>query len=311
MEEEYQKRGVEEAVCSAINGEKRLSKICQAQRKGYDLCAASRLGKEILREAYSPLFDSGLDYVQILDQNHGGSQALCYSREHGHPPIPGKWTTKNMQELLNGWNESAPDMLFGCESAAAEAFIGNLALSDNRFELVYLHGKPIPVYAYIYHEYVRNFMGNQVCCCFDTSVDTLRYRLAYAFSIGDLMTLILSPDGKLMNHWGTPDYEHRPDMDKTLKFINNMTRFYEKEGKKYLCCGKMSETFDFSCEEKSFVISRGRGEAVLPKLLASSWQAEDGKTAYIVVNPEDTPLKFSVKGEIFEVPELNAVLIEK
>ena len=33
---------------------------------------------ELLDEAYAPLFEeSGLDYVQILDQNHGGGQYFC------------------------------------------------------------------------------------------------------------------------------------------------------------------------------------------------------------------------------------------
>ena len=46
-------------------------------------------------------------------------------------------------------------MLLGCESAAAEPFIGGLLMSDNRYELNYPFGTVVPTYAYIYHEYVR------------------------------------------------------------------------------------------------------------------------------------------------------------
>ena len=133
--------------------------------------------------------------------------------------MPGEWMTENMQKLLKEWNNLAPSMLFGCESAASEPFIGSLALSDNRYELNYIFGQVVPVYAYIYHEYVRNFMGNQVGCPFDTKYNTLTYRLAYSFSIGDLMTLVLLPNGDLMTHWGMRDFENCPNTDNIFTLV--------------------------------------------------------------------------------------------
>jgi hypothetical protein len=186
-----EREGLTAGMCAGPDGKVAISRICPGQRKGYDICPASEVGHDILAKAYEPLFESGIDYAQILDQNHGGGQYFCYSREHGHPPVPGAWMTENMQSMLTEWNGKAGNMLLGCESAAAEPFIGNMLMSDNRFELNYPFGKPVPAYAYIYHEYVRNFMGNQCGCPFEPCVDTLRYRLAYSFSIGDIMTLVL------------------------------------------------------------------------------------------------------------------------
>jgi len=234
---------------------------------------------------------------------------MCYAREHNHPPMPGDWMTSNLQSILDGWKRIAPNMLFGCESAAAEPFIGDLLMSDNRFELNYPFGTPIPIYAFIYHEYVRNFMGNQCGCPFEPKVDTLRYRLAYSFSIGDIMTLTLAPNGDLMTHWGTHDYVNCPDMEKTLKFIKNVMEFYHRVGKKYLHCGKMSISSDIECEEITIPLFRGRKYASLPRLLSSSWENENGKTAYIVVNPEDVDVKFKLGDAEYEAPALNATLI--
>ena len=120
-------------MCTGYDGRVAISNICTSQRKGYDICPASEEGRSILMDAYMPLFESGVDYAQILDQNHGGSQYFCHSRIHGHPVAPGAWMTETMQNLLGEWNRKAGKMLFGCESAAAEPFIGNLLFSDNRY----------------------------------------------------------------------------------------------------------------------------------------------------------------------------------
>ncbi|MBQ7761349.1 MAG: hypothetical protein IJ400_04765 [Clostridia bacterium] len=311
-EEKIKNENVLVGVCHSPQNKPELGITCTPyQRYGYDICPASTRGREILEEAYSPLFKSGIDYAQILDQNHGGGQYMCFAREHNHPPMPGEWMTTNMKELLTEWNKSAPNMLFGCESAAAEPFIPNLLMSDNRYELNYPFGTPVPIYAYIYHEYVRNFMGNQCGCPFEPACDTLRYRLAYSFSVGDIMTLIITPSGELMTHWGTHDFEHAPDMEKTLRFIRNMNRFYNESGKEYLLCGKMCNAPDIECEEIEIPMFRGRPVARLPRLLSSCWEAEGGRVAYIVVNPEDEALFFSIEGKKYELGALDAVLIVK
>ena len=160
--EKYESEELWRGMCAGPDGEVAISKICTAQRSGYDICPASSVGERILFEAYSPLFKSGIDYAQILDQNHGGGQYFCYSREHGHPPVPGAWMTESMQKMLSSWNSAAPNMLFGCESAAAEPFIGNLLFSDNRFELNWRLGEPIPLYSYIYHEYLCRNNSNLI-----------------------------------------------------------------------------------------------------------------------------------------------------
>lgn len=101
--------------------------------------------------------------------------------------------TKNMQDLLSDWNTASSDMLLGCESAAAEPFMGNLLFSDDRYELCYDIGRPVPMYSYLFHEYLHNFMGNQVCCYFPPTTDALLYRIAYSFAAGDAPALVLTP----------------------------------------------------------------------------------------------------------------------
>ena len=312
MQAEYDEKKLSEGMCAGPDGKVAISNICTAQRSGYDICPASEVGCKILSDAYKPLFESGLDYVQILDQNHGGGQYFCYSREHGHPPVPGAWMTEQMQKMLSDWNRRAPDMLFGCESAAAEPFIGNLAFSDNRFELCYRIGVPVPLYAYLYHEYLRNFMGNQVSCPLRSDVDTLRQRIAYSFSAGDCMTLVMHPDGSIMTNWGTRDFEHAPDKKQVFTLIANLTRFYREEAKDYLYHGRMIPACPIACEQTvtlPYKESIG-GDITLPAILSTAWEADNGKRAQILINPECTDQSCTLNGKKINVPALDAVLIE-
>jgi len=154
-------------------------------------------------------------------------------------------------------------------------------------------------------------MGNQCGCPFDPKCDTLRYRIAYSFSIGDIMTLILAPSGELMTHWSTRDFDHAPDMEKTLTFIKNMISFYRGGANEYLYAGKMACAPDIECESINIPLVRGRDFATLPRLLSSCWQGKDGKVAYIVVNPETKNATFKLDGKEYTVPALNAILVEK
>ena len=307
---EYDAKDLSRGMCAGPDGKVAISKICTGQRSGYDICPASPVGHDLLAEAYAPLFESGLDYVQILDQNHGGGQYFCYSRDHGHPPAPGGWMTQHMQKMLSEWNDRAPGMLFGCESAAAEPFIGNLLFSDNRFELNYMTGTPVPLYAYLYHEYVRNFMGNQVCCFLLSDVDTLPYRIAYAFSAGDCMTVVLNPEGGLLTHWGSRDFEHLPNKDQVLRLIGNLTRFYQEKAKAYLFAGRMIPALPVDCEERHFTCQFVNHPFAMPAVLTTAWERDDGHRAQILVNPGETEATCTVKGQKLTIPAFDAVLVE-
>ncbi len=307
-EEAYKQEGLEAGMCVGPDGKVAISKICTAQRQGYDICPASPVGHDLLARAYAPLFESGLDYVQILDQNHGGGQYFCYAKDHGHPPTPGAWMTQSMQTMLGEWNDKAPAMLFGCESAAAEPFVGNLRFSDNRFELNYFTGRPVPLYAYLYHEYLRNFMGNQVCGDVRGEYETLTHRIAYSFAAGDCMTLVLSPDGRIQSYWGQRDLSDLPDEGKVLTLIRNLTRFYKEEAKPYLYAGRMIPALPVECDDREFIGNWGTRPFTMPILHATAWEAPDGSRARIIVNPEAHDVVCRVSGREITVPALSGIL---
>lgn len=303
---EFEQRGLSGAMCADTDSIPRISKICTGQRSGYDICPACDTGKRLLEDAYTPLFGSKIDYAQILDQNHGGGQYLCFSEKHGHAPTAGAWMTKNMQKMLMGWNQLAKDKLFGCESASAEPFIGNLLFNDNRFELNYIFGEPVPFYAYVYHEYIRNFMGNQVCCPFPSEIDTIRYRIGYSFTIGDSMTLTLTPDGDILSNWSTRDFTNFPDKEKTYRFIRNLVHFYNTEAKPYLYSGRMITPKRILCEPVTFDVWDGF-KNTYPLLHTAAYES-DGNKVQITVNPWDECKTFEMDGKKYSISPLSAMI---
>ena len=305
----YESENLERAMCASPDGSVSLSRICTGQRSGYDMCPASPLGREILDNAYQPLFESKVDYVQILDQNHGGGQYLCYSKNHGHPPAPGKWMTESMRGLLDGWNQKGKGKLFGCESAAAEPFIGNLLFSDNRFELNWHFGHPVPVYQYIYHEYLRNFQGNQ-CSNPLRCEDTMCARIAYSFAAGDCMTIVLMPDGRLMTNWSNHDFDNLPDKEKTLTFVSKLTRFYKEKACDFLYDGRMIEGLPFECGKIPVHVHYYENrESYLPEIYSTAWE-KNGKKVQIFVNHTDSDVVINVGTKSVKVNALDAEIIE-
>ena len=298
---------LEETMCTAPDGTVSISRICPGQRKGYDLCAASAKAQQILDQAYRPLLESRLDYAQILDQNHGGSQYFCYSKTHGHPPVPGSWMTQNMQTLLSSWQDTAGSLLLGCESAAAEPYMGNLLLSDNRYELNWHIGEPVPLYAFLYHEYLHNFMGNQVCCAFSNQEDTMCARLAYSFLAGDCMTLVMTPDGNLMNNWGCHDFSNLPDKKKALSFIANLNRFRLDQAQPYLLAGKMIKPLSYTCPQVTFPTVDDR-KISLPTVFSTAWEAE-GKRVQLFVNHTEQDITVQLEHTALVVPAMNGIMI--
>ena len=306
-EETFQKEGLEEAMCVGPDGVLKASAICPGQRSGYDICPASPKGRKIVDEAYAPLLKSGIDYAQILDQNHGGGQYLCYSRRHGHPPVPGDWMTTSMQDLLSGWKDAAGTMLLGCESAAAEPFIGNLLFSDNRFELNWSIGRPVPLFTYVYHEYLRNFMGNQVSSPFLQEEDSLFLRLAYSFTAGDCLTVVLTPDGRVMDHWGGRDFDTLPDPGEVLSFVRALTGFAAGETGEIIARGRMVKGRKVDCTSRSYRTRNGAVE--LPDVFTSAFTM-DGRTLQIFVNHTKHDVRIDAEGCIIDVPARSAVSME-
>ncbi|WP_130606122.1 DUF6259 domain-containing protein [Cohnella abietis] len=289
--EQFDRENLAEIMCSSPTGELPYSDICTGQRSGYDMCPSQDFTVDVVAKEVKDMIEGGCDYIQLLDQNHGGTSYFCYSKTHGHPPVPGKWQTDAMTGLYDRLQEVADQagkkVIFGCESAAAEPFIPGLLFSDLRLTINYFIGTPIPIYQYLYHEFVNNFMGNQHptqgIMDFENSPNNLLYRLAYSFNAGDMMTVSLKDDGDITWSWGTDWNKVNPDQQAVADFIQNANSWRKGMGKPYLLSGRMLKPYAVQAQTDEIHMLDGRLLKV-PTLLTSRWTAKDGSEVQFVIN---------------------------
>ncbi|MBR2646367.1 MAG: hypothetical protein IKD47_02245 [Clostridia bacterium] len=323
-EDAFERLHIAASLCADTSGEIK-STICTAQRDGYDFCPACEQTKAIFKEEFEKICSSKIDYVQALDQNHGGGPYFCYSDGHNHVPAPGKWQQIETNKLLK--NIDKKGVIFGCESAAAEPFLAQLQFSDKRFELNYYVGTPIPVYEYLYHEYVNNFMGNQICAMLEKSENNFTYRLAYSFTSGDMLTVVLNGDGDLQHAWC--DYVQPKDkhLDKSvvLSFIKTLNDWQRKGGYEFLHYGKMLPPILVHCGVEKFLLEDNKTYLQTDSVVTTAFQCGNRRAQFVVNynlhdvevtfdKPQtvyvDSDLKTSIQTEKLTLSPLTVVMID-
>lgn len=294
-EQAFKELEIDKIVCKNSNGDLK-STICSAQRKGFDLCPATSGAKELLIQEFNKICASDIDYLQALDQNHGGSPCFCYSDKHGHTPAPGKWQQQETNKMLSSINKNG--VVFGCESGAAEPFLTELQFSDNRYELNYYLGEPVPIYAYLYHEYVNNFMGNQICAMLEKKENNFTYRLAYSFLAGDMLTVVIGANGVMLNSWCdyTKPLGKHVDSEPAFKLIANLNGWRRNAGKEFLHYGKMIKPMSIFCEMESFLLEDEKTYLTVDSVICSAYEY-NGKRAQFMVNYNLYPVEVDFEKE--------------
>ena len=322
MEMMFAEESLADIMCSDTDGSLH-SKICKEQRFGYDVCPACERSKAMFVKEFDRLVKSGVDYVQALDQNHGGGSYFCYSKKHNHIPAPGKWQAEETVAMLSRIDNGR--VLLGCESAAAEPFLANLKFSDNRFNLNYYIGIPIPIYSFIYHEYVNNFMGNQICMMLSKEEYNYSFRCAYSFIAGDMLTAVIDDKGQIAYCWGNECFKAHTEKTSALKILKNLNSWRQNGGKKFLHTGRMVKPLPVSCQKNSFIIENGSSLQV-DEVLTSAYEFE-GERAQFIANYNLVPVRVKLPQkvtvymdsllesclkavDVLEIPALSAVMIQ-
>jgi len=290
--EQFDDQQLASVMCLSPAGALPYSAICTGQRSGYDMCPSQAFVSETVLNETGRMIAGHCDYIQYFDQNHGGNSYFCYSHEHGHAPAPGRWQVEAMKCLIARMNEVAEkagrQVLFGCESAAAEPFIEGLLFNDLRFIINYTIGQPVPLYAYVYHEFINNFTGNQnptqAIVDYEHSPENLLYRLAYSFHAGDMLTIVLKDKGEITWSWGTEWSVAAPDQQAVITFVRTANAWRRGAGKSYLFSGRMEKPNELKDAAQLDIVMLDGRRLTVPSVLTSKWSAQDGGQAQLVIN---------------------------
>lgn len=305
-EKEFKDKRYDRLMCS--NSDSSLSSsICTAQRKGYDICPCLDEAKHLFSDEISKLDQLGIDYIQALDQNHGGNSYFCYSSKHGHPPVPGSWQQKEVNKTLD-LIKKRKEVLLGCESAAAEPFIGKLLFSDNRYNLNYYIGMPFPIYSYLYHPYLNNFMGNGICNTLSKERYNYPYKVAYSFICGDMLTGVINDKGDFNYSWCELETTNKED---AVSVLRNLNAFRKGVGKKYLLFGEMVRPIQIEAKMVDFKTEDGT-QLEVPCIQTAAYRY-NGKKMQFVANflPEEVLIGMEKKHKVFPNPKDDDFIIAK
>ena len=281
----------EKFICKTPEGTMESSKIIGPPiRDGFDMCPESDEVAEIVKGEVEALYGVGCDYTQYFDQNLGGNSCMCYAKDHGHPAAPGKWQCDAMERIFQKATEhiDSKKMLIGCEAASAEGFMKYLPLNDLRNNIAFFYGVPVPAYAYVYHEYINNFMGNQntIDRILDlpANPDNLLLRTAYSFAAGDMLSVALGRDGIVSWGWDVPWDTPDPDQDSICALIGNLNPWRRGFAKKYLHTGRMVKaehvgnigTYQIDCLDTRTL--------EFDDVFVTAFEAQDGEKAMVLTN---------------------------
>jgi hypothetical protein len=304
MEKEFEQKNIKSVVTIAPDGSVAQNGVCagpRAQRIGHDMCPANAFVKNVVAREVGSIIKSGTDYIQYFDQNLGGSCYRCYSKDHGHPPGPGPWQNEEMIKIYKTLNDlikrSGRKVLIGCEAAAGEPYIPYLLFNDLRSTINLRFGSPVPAYAYVNHEYVNNFMGNQNAI--QHFVDhkksplNLLQRYAYAFIGGDMFTIILKDKGQMHWEWGMSWDKPAPDQVSTQGLIANLNPWRKGVGKPYLVYGRMQKPYTVTGDYELPMITTKGAKLYFRSIFTSKW-TNAGKSAQILVNYTSKPQTVTV-----------------
>ena len=69
------------------------------RRLSYKFCPAAQATKDFFLQVVDQALQRGVDVLQ-MDQTVSGAGAVCYAKDHGHPPGPGLYQTQAFHDLL-------------------------------------------------------------------------------------------------------------------------------------------------------------------------------------------------------------------
>lgn len=267
----------------------------QGWRPSYACCLGTDMTKDIAENFVRKVVGMGLDWVQFLDQNVGCATFPCYSIDHGHPPVPGKWMSDEMDNLIDGFyniakladehSQGKRQIIFSVECPVNEYFIPRFQICDVRVippgHYSTMRPATIPLYHYLYHELILIQGGFG----YGPEPYHLPIRNAYNLVIGEIPGAVMKGDGTLLNidtgNWA-PWEPQVGDNNDALQVLKSATAL-RRDKNEFLVFGRMMKPSDV----QNIAIIHWKYENKennIPAVFHTMWQAPDKRVGIVFAN---------------------------
>lgn len=277
----------EQGVCIQPDGELWAERWDLSWRPSFITCMAQQQTRQIAADFVARLIGWGMQSIQFFDQNCNASTFPCFSSEHGHPPLPGKWMAQAMADMIGDFRQAAaaagePEVIQSTEWPTNEFCLPLFQQSDLRISVPGAGNADfVPIYQYIFHECTLTH-GMMSLGPEPVSIPA---RTAWEFVWGEIVGAVMIGDGTLLNretsNWA--DWEPRVGSNAdALEMMRTATALRRGIGRDFLVYGRMQRPAEVECEVCEWEFS-AKAHAV-PAVAHCAWQAPDGRHGIALAN---------------------------
>ncbi len=267
-------------------------------RPSYECCMTAELTREIALDFVKRLIGWGLESIQYFDQNVGAATFPCFARDHGHPPIPGKWMTRAMETLIAEYRRAAEEagqagVIQSVENPCNEYCLPLFQQSDVRVSPPSSGVQGfVPLFHYLFHE--CQIMHGMM----STGAEPYHLPIANAWNgvLGEIPGAVMTGDGTLLNrdtfNWALWEPKVGSN-DDGLEMMRTVTALRRGAGREFLVHGRMQRPAEVGGVETLCWDQDGRHYEV-PAVAHAAWQAPDGRLGVVLANWTNEPRTVTV-----------------
>jgi len=286
--EYFEQRDGAQSVCVKHDGELWGEGWDASWRPSYICCMAQQLTRDIAVEFVDRLIGWGMESIQYFDQNCSAATFPCFSDQHGHPPIPGKWMAEAMERMIADFRRLAEDageagVIQSTENPCNEYCLQLFQQCDVRVSPPSCGvGSFVPVYHYLFHEcqIMHGMMST------GPEPFSIPVRTAWNGVLGEVAGAVMAGDGSLINretfNWESWEPKVGSQQD-ALAMIRAVTGMRKGPGREFLVYGRMQRPATVEGVETLQWEHGGRQHAV-PAVAHAAWQAPDGRHGVVLAN---------------------------
>jgi len=292
----YEENNGEQSVCRLPNGAPWRELWDASWRPSYTCCLGANLTRKIARDFVKRLIGWGLESIQFFDQNVGAATFPCFSHEHGHVSVPGRWMAEAMAETVSEFHQEAAaagktQVLQSVEQPANETALQFFQQCDVR-NTPPGTDKFIPMYQYIYHECI--VMHGMM----SPAPEPYHLTIANAYNgvVGVIPGAVMIGDGTLLNKdsWNWAPWEPRiGSNDDSLEMIRTVSAIRRGVGKAFLVYGRMLTPLRVDSIRR-IAWQTGSRNYQIDAVFHSAWCAVDGRLAVVLANWTADPQEVAV-----------------